>query len=191
MKPATLEKLQCTACADGVRLVYLDEAGFAASFPVQRLGSPCGLPHCVEPRVYCRRSVLGALDFAANAPTHYVTNSTSSESAGSKPNVIGETSPAGRRKPSTTKLATYPAFTAPNFKSISPGYLAAQIVYRRIDKNACISYLDILLCHYRSRMTIQRDHRAIKRRTRFSLRFEKVRYIRILTGDIEYGHMMI
>jgi hypothetical protein len=36
MKSATLGKLQCAARADAVRLVYFDEAGFAASPPVQR-----------------------------------------------------------------------------------------------------------------------------------------------------------
>ena len=75
MKSATLEKLQCAARANAVRLVYFDEAGFAASPPVQRAWSPRGLPHRVEPRFHCRRSVLGALDFGANALTHHVTSS--------------------------------------------------------------------------------------------------------------------
>ena len=75
MKSATLEKLQCAALANAVSLVYFDEAGFAASPPVQRAWSPRGLPHCVEPRLHCRRSVLGALDFGANALTHHVTSS--------------------------------------------------------------------------------------------------------------------
>jgi transposase len=75
MKSATRGKLQCAARADAVRLVYFDEAGFAASPPVQRAWSPRGLPHCVEPRLHCRRSVLGALDFGANALTHHVTSS--------------------------------------------------------------------------------------------------------------------
>ena len=75
MKSATLDKLQCAARANAVRLVYFDEAGFAASPPVQRAWSPRGLPHCVEPRFHCRRSVLGALDFGANTLTHHVTNS--------------------------------------------------------------------------------------------------------------------
>ena len=75
MKSATLGKLQCAARANAVRLVYFDEAGFAASPPVQRAWSPRGLPHRVEPRFHCRRSVLGALDFGANALTHHVTSS--------------------------------------------------------------------------------------------------------------------
>ncbi|WP_075583470.1 transposase [Caballeronia sordidicola] len=73
MKSATLDKLQCAARANAVRLVYFDEAGFAASPPVQRAWSPRGLPHRVEPRLHCRRLVLGALDFGTNALTHHVT----------------------------------------------------------------------------------------------------------------------
>jgi hypothetical protein len=75
MKSATLEKLQCAARANAIRLVYFDEAGFAASPPVLRAWSPRGLPHCVEPRFHYRRSVLGALDFGANALTHHVMSS--------------------------------------------------------------------------------------------------------------------
>lgn len=75
MKSAALEKPQCAARANAVRLVYFDEAGFAASAPVQRAWSPGGVPHSVEPRLHCRRSVLGALDFGANALTHHVTSS--------------------------------------------------------------------------------------------------------------------
>jgi transposase len=76
MKSATLDKLQCAARANAVRLVYLDEAGFAASPPMQRAWSPRGLPHCVEPRFHCRRSVLGALDFGANTLAYHVASST-------------------------------------------------------------------------------------------------------------------
>ena len=75
MKSATLGKLQCAARANAVRLIYFDEAGFAASPPMQRAWSPRGLPHRVEPHLHCRRSVLGALDFGANALTHHVTSS--------------------------------------------------------------------------------------------------------------------
>ncbi|MGF6971490.1 transposase [Paraburkholderia sp. WC7.3g] len=75
MKSATLDKLQQAARDNAVRLVYFDEAGFAASPPVQRAWSPRGLPHCIEPRFHCRRSVLGALDFGANALTHHVASS--------------------------------------------------------------------------------------------------------------------
>jgi transposase len=75
MKSATLEKLQCAARANAIRLVYLDEVGFAASPPVQRAWSPRGLPHCVEPRFHCRRSVLGALDFGANTLAYHLANS--------------------------------------------------------------------------------------------------------------------
>jgi transposase len=75
MKSATLEKLQRAARASAVRLVYLDEAGFAASPPVQRAWSPRGLPHCVEPRFHCRRSVPGALDFGANTLAYHVASS--------------------------------------------------------------------------------------------------------------------
>jgi transposase len=75
MKSATLDKLQCAARANAVRLVYLDEAGFAASPPVQRAWSPRGLPHCVEPRFHCRRSVPGALDFGANTLAYHVASS--------------------------------------------------------------------------------------------------------------------
>jgi hypothetical protein len=72
MKSATLKKLRCAARANAVRLVYLDEAGFAASPPVQRAWSPRGLPHCIEPRFHCRRSVLGALDFGTNTLGYHV-----------------------------------------------------------------------------------------------------------------------
>ena len=63
MKANTLEKLQKAARDGACRLIYLDEAGFAASPPVQRGWSPIGEPHCVVPQSHCRRSVLGALDF--------------------------------------------------------------------------------------------------------------------------------
>ncbi|WP_080424631.1 transposase [Burkholderia ubonensis] len=50
--------------------MYLDEAGFCGSPPVQRSGSPRGLPHEVEANHHCRRSMIGALDFGVNTLTH-------------------------------------------------------------------------------------------------------------------------
>jgi len=70
MKQATLAKLQQAAREDAVRLLYLDEAGFHGSPPVQRSWSPRGLPHQVEPNHHCRRSVIGALDFGGNTLIH-------------------------------------------------------------------------------------------------------------------------
>lgn len=70
MKAATLEKLQQAARDGACRLVYLDEAGFSASPPVQRGWSPIGQPHCTVPQPHCRRSVLGALDYGANRLVH-------------------------------------------------------------------------------------------------------------------------
>ena len=70
MKANTLEKLQKAARNGACRLIYLDEAGFVASPPVQRGWSPIGEPHCVVPQSHCRRSVLGALDFGANTLEH-------------------------------------------------------------------------------------------------------------------------
>lgn len=66
MKQATLDKLQQAAREAAVRLLFLDEAGFCASPPVQRSWSPRGLPHAIEPNTHTRRSVLGALDFGPN-----------------------------------------------------------------------------------------------------------------------------
>lgn len=73
MKAATLAKLQAAARAGDCRLIYFDEAGFSASPPVQYGGSPRGKPHRVEPQPHCKRSVLGALDLAANTLRHVVT----------------------------------------------------------------------------------------------------------------------
>jgi transposase len=70
MKQATLGKLQQAAREDAVRLLYLDEAGLHGSPPVQRSGSPRGLPHQVEPNPHCRRGVSGALDFGENTLIH-------------------------------------------------------------------------------------------------------------------------
>lgn len=70
MKEATLKKLQQAAREGGVRLLYLDEAGFHGSPPVQRSWSPRSLPHQVEPNLHCRRSVIGALDFGQNTLNH-------------------------------------------------------------------------------------------------------------------------
>lgn len=70
MKASVLEKLQHAARDQAIRLIYLDEAGFAASPVVQRAWSPRGLPHCVEPHSHCRRSVLGAFDYGQNCLIH-------------------------------------------------------------------------------------------------------------------------
>jgi DDE superfamily endonuclease len=70
MKQATLEKLRRPAREDAARLLYLDEAGFHGSPPVQRSWSPQGLPHQVEPNHNCRRSVIGVLDFGKNTLIH-------------------------------------------------------------------------------------------------------------------------
>ncbi|WP_340619119.1 transposase, partial [Xenorhabdus entomophaga] len=47
-------------------MVYLDEAGFTASPPVQYGWSPRGKPHETEPQNHVRRSVLGALNYTDN-----------------------------------------------------------------------------------------------------------------------------
>ncbi|AIP00149.1 winged helix-turn helix family protein [Burkholderia pseudomallei 576] len=70
MKQTTLAKLQQAARQDAVRLLYLDEAGFCGSPPVQRSWSSRGLPHEIEPNHHCRRSVIGALDFGSNTLRH-------------------------------------------------------------------------------------------------------------------------
>ena len=54
--------------------MYFDEAGFSASPPVQYGWSPHGDPHQVEPKPHCRRSVLGALDYAANTFQYEITD---------------------------------------------------------------------------------------------------------------------
>ena len=72
MKAQTLSKLQQAARDDMCRLIYLDEAGFSASAPVQRGWSPIGQPHVIVPQPHCRRSVLGALDYGANTLMHQV-----------------------------------------------------------------------------------------------------------------------
>jgi transposase len=70
VKADTLSKLKQMA-RDGVcRLIYYDEVGICASPPVQRGWSPIGAPHRVVPQPHCKRSVLGALDFAANRLWH-------------------------------------------------------------------------------------------------------------------------
>jgi transposase len=73
MKAATLVKLKQIAYDGQCRLVYFDEAGFSASPPVQYGWSLRGQPHQVEPKPHCKRSVLGALDFAANTLLHFAT----------------------------------------------------------------------------------------------------------------------
>ncbi len=70
MKQATLDKLQQAAREGAVRLLFLDEAGFCCSPPVQRSWSPRGLPHAIEPNTHTRRSVIGALDFGPNKLIH-------------------------------------------------------------------------------------------------------------------------
>ncbi|WP_198385797.1 transposase [Burkholderia ubonensis] len=70
MKRAALDKLRQAAREDAIRLLYLDEAGFCGSPPVQRSWSPRGLPHEIEPNTHCRRSVLGALEYSANTLIH-------------------------------------------------------------------------------------------------------------------------
>lgn len=72
MKTATLSKLQQAARDGACRLISLDEAGFAASAPVQRGWSPIGQPHQIVPQPHCRRSVLGALDYGANTLMHQI-----------------------------------------------------------------------------------------------------------------------
>jgi transposase len=67
MKQATLDKLQVAARDAQCRLLYLDEAGFCASPPVQRSWSPRDLPHAIEPNHHCRRNVVAALNFAENS----------------------------------------------------------------------------------------------------------------------------
>ncbi|RQU49429.1 transposase [Burkholderia cenocepacia] len=62
--------MQQAARKGAIRLLYLDEAGFCGSPPVQRSWSPRGLPHEVEPNTHCRRSVFGALDYGANTLIH-------------------------------------------------------------------------------------------------------------------------
>ncbi|WP_198388706.1 IS630 family transposase [Burkholderia ubonensis] len=66
VKQVTLDKLQQAAREAAMRLLFLDEAGFCCSPPVQRSWSPRGLPHATEPNTHTRRSVLGALDFGPN-----------------------------------------------------------------------------------------------------------------------------
>jgi transposase len=70
VKQTTLDKLQQASRAAAIRLLYLDEAGFCGSPPVQRSWSPRGLPHEIEPNTHCRRSVVGALDFGTNTLIH-------------------------------------------------------------------------------------------------------------------------
>ncbi|MBM2886806.1 IS630 family transposase [Chromobacterium phragmitis] len=73
MKAAILARLKTAALAGDCRLIYFDEAGFSASPPVQYGWSPRGEPHRVEPRPHCKRSVLGALDLAANTLQYIAT----------------------------------------------------------------------------------------------------------------------
>ncbi|WP_084727037.1 transposase, partial [Xenorhabdus griffiniae] len=61
-----LNKIKAGARSGHYRLVYLDEAGFTASPPVQYGWSPRGKPHETEPQNHVRRSVLGALNYTDN-----------------------------------------------------------------------------------------------------------------------------
>ncbi|MBA0020304.1 IS630 family transposase [Xenorhabdus nematophila] len=61
-----LNKIKAGARLGHYRLVYFDEAGFAASPPVQYGWSPRGKPHETAPQEHDRRSVLGALNFTGN-----------------------------------------------------------------------------------------------------------------------------
>lgn len=70
MKQKALSTLRDKARQDACRLIYFDEATFSASPPVQRAWSPLGQPHQTEPARHCKRSVLGALDFAAQQLHH-------------------------------------------------------------------------------------------------------------------------
>ena len=51
-------------------MIYFDEAGFAASPPVQRAWSPLGKPHMTTPAHHQRVSVLGALNFSTQQLFH-------------------------------------------------------------------------------------------------------------------------
>ncbi|MDE1480733.1 IS630 family transposase [Xenorhabdus bovienii] len=62
-----LDKIKAGAQSGRYRLVYFDEAGFAASPPVQYGWSPRGKPPETEPQNHCRRSVLGALNYTDNS----------------------------------------------------------------------------------------------------------------------------
>ncbi|MCG3472223.1 IS630 family transposase [Xenorhabdus bovienii] len=61
-----LNKIKVGAQLGHYRLVYFDEAGFAASPPVQYGWNPRGKPHETEPQDHNRRSVLGALNYTDN-----------------------------------------------------------------------------------------------------------------------------
>ncbi|WMV72413.1 IS630 family transposase [Xenorhabdus griffiniae] len=61
-----LNKIKAGARSGHYRLVYLDEAGFSASPPVQYGWSPRGEPHEAEPQNHVRRSALGALNYTDN-----------------------------------------------------------------------------------------------------------------------------
>ena len=57
-------------------MFYYDEAGFSASPPVQRAGSPLGCPQAVTPAHHPRVAVRGALDFAGQRLYHAQATST-------------------------------------------------------------------------------------------------------------------
>ncbi|CDM90088.1 IS630 family transposase [Xenorhabdus bovienii] len=69
-----LDKIKAGARAGRYRLVYFDEAGFAASPPVQYGWSPRGKPHETEPQHHDRRSVLGALNYTDNTLFYQATS---------------------------------------------------------------------------------------------------------------------
>ncbi|WP_233450887.1 transposase [Xenorhabdus nematophila] len=69
-----LNKIKAGAQLGHYRLVYFDEAGFAASPPVQYGWSPRGKPHETEPQDHNRRSVLGALNYPDNTLFYQTTS---------------------------------------------------------------------------------------------------------------------
>ncbi len=69
-----LNKIKAGAQLGHYRLLYFDEAGFAASPPVQYGWSPRGKPHKTEPREHDRRSVLGALNYTDNTLFYQTTS---------------------------------------------------------------------------------------------------------------------
>lgn len=71
-----LADLKTQARKGECQLVYFDEAGFAASPPVQRAWSPLGKPHLTTPANHQRVSVMGALNFAAQRLFHHQTAGT-------------------------------------------------------------------------------------------------------------------
>lgn len=71
-KREALNGIRAAASDNKCRLIYVDEAKFCASPPVQRSWSPVGKPHRIEPANHTKRSVLGALDYGENRIYHEV-----------------------------------------------------------------------------------------------------------------------